>query len=128
MVNVVPAGAYLCLILPAAFTQPGGHLLADLCTAYRVVDVEGEPAEAESRPDEDEEVHGPLHPLQVVLDALHALRLPALPAHAPAAPLMVQALVMTVAAVGRQLQSKKETYLLIPRMYKYNCCGLRCTI
>ena len=33
MVNFVPAFAYhFCLALPAAFTQPGNHLLAEPCT------------------------------------------------------------------------------------------------
>ena len=34
LVNVVPALAYhFCLALPAEFTQPGNHLLAELCTS-----------------------------------------------------------------------------------------------
>ena len=35
MVNFVPAVAYpFCLALPAAFTQPGDHLLAEHCTTH----------------------------------------------------------------------------------------------
>ena len=38
MVNFVPAVAYhFCLYLPAAFTQPGDHLLAEPCTDRRRV-------------------------------------------------------------------------------------------
>ena len=37
LVNYVPALAYhLCLDLPAAFTQPGDHLLAEPCIFFRV--------------------------------------------------------------------------------------------
>ena len=33
LVNFVPAAAYhFCLALPAEFTQPGDHLLAEPCT------------------------------------------------------------------------------------------------
>ena len=33
LVNFVPAVAYhFCLALPAAFTQPGDHFLAEVCT------------------------------------------------------------------------------------------------
>ena len=36
LVNFVPALAYhSCLAMPAAFTQPGNHLLAEPCTAHR---------------------------------------------------------------------------------------------
>ena len=79
---------------------------------YRVVDVEGEPAEAEPRADEDEQMHRPLHPLNVVLYPLHHRVRPALDTAAAAAAAAAapgsEALMMTVRAVGRQLQEMEE--------------------
>ena len=80
---------------------------------YRVVDVEGEPAEAEPRADEDEQMHRPLHPLNVVLYPLHHRVRPSLDTAAAAAATAApgsETLMMTVRAVGRQLQKRDQTY------------------